>query len=444
MSAVPAVEQFTSQHRPDTLVGHGTPWLDEARRRALDHLSRDGLPRPRDENWKYTPIRPVENRGLELVREAPGRLDADKVAEFGYPGLACHRQVFENGRHVSGLSGGEALPEGMICLPLAQAIAEQGDAVAPFLERDFAGSEQGFAAMNAAFAEDGLYVHVPEGVEVEVPLMLLFAATDAGTAQMTHPRVILHLARGSRLKLIENFSGEAGHRNLTNMLSQVRIDEGAELRHLRVQNEASKGLLVNRTDVSVAGSGKYTGFAIDFGGRLVRHDLNVSLDAAGADCALNGLYVLGGRQHVDNHTRVDHRVPNTHSEEIYKGVLDGHSRGVFNGKVVVAEGADGTDASQSNANLLLSRDAEIDTKPELEIYADDVKCAHGSTVGQLDRDALFYLRTRGLEMEDARGLLTYAFCREVIDRLQLEPVRDRLKEDLLDHLPTGLVAREML
>ncbi len=444
MSAVPAMEQFASQHDAGTLAGHGTPWLDEARRRALETMQRDGLPRPRDENWKYTPIRPVENRGLQLVRESPGRLDAERVAAFGYPGLACRQQVFENGRHMAGLSGGEPLPDGVICLPLARAIADHGEALAPFLEREFGGSEQGFAAMNAAFAEDGLYVHVPEGVAVDVPLMLLFAATDAGTAQMAHPRVILHLERGSRLVLIENFSGEAGHRNLTNLLSQVRIEDGAELRHLRVQREGAKGLLVNRTDVSVGAGGSYTGFAIDFGGRLVRHDLNISLEAEQAACALNGLYVLGGRQHVDNHTRVDHRVPNTRSEERYKGVLDGHSRGVFNGKVVVHEGADGTDASQSNANLLLSRDAEIDTKPELEIYADDVKCAHGATVGQLDRDALFYLRTRGLDLDEARGLLTYAFCREVIDRLRLEPVRDRLTGDLLDYLPTGLVARELL
>lgn len=444
MSAVPAIDQFVSQHEPGALAGHGTPWLDDARRRALDIVARDGLPGPRDENWKYTPIRPVENRGLKLSRKAPGRLGPDRVEELLYRDLECRREVFENGRHVAALSGGAELPGGVTCLPLAEALSSHGKALEAFVQREFTGSEQGFAALNAAFADDGLYVHVPAGVEVAVPLMLLFAGSEDEEPRMSHPRVVIRLDAGSHLTLLEDFSGEAGHRNLTNLVTQVDLGEGAQLRHLRVQREGSKALLVNRTDVNVAGDARYVGFAFDLGGRLVRHDLNVSLDAEGAYCELNGLYVLGGRQHVDNHTRVDHRKPNTRSREVYKGVLAGHSRGVFNGKVVVHQGADGTDADQSNPNLLLSRDAEVDAKPELEIYADDVKCSHGATVGQLDRDALFYLRSRGMDEEEARGLLTYAFCREVVDRLRLDAARERLATELLGKLPTGLVAGDML
>lgn len=444
MNAVPAIDQFVSQHEPAALAGHDLSWLDDARRRALDTVARDGLPRPKDENWKYTPIRPVESRGLKISRRAPGRLDRERVAAQLYRDLDCHLQVFENGRHVPALSGGPGLPAAVTCEPLERALSDHGEALAPFLAREFGGSEQGFAALNAAFAEDGLYVHVPEGVNVEVPLMLLYAASEDDEPRMSHPRVIVRLEANSRLVLVESFSGEAGHRNLTNVLSQINVAPGAELRHLRVQRDSDKALLVNRTDVNVGEGGRYTGFAFDLGGRLVRHDLNVSLDAEGASCELNGLYVLGGRQHVDNHTRVDHRTPSTRSREVYKGVLAGHSRGVFNGKVVVHEGADGTDAAQSNANLLLSRNAEVDAKPELEIYADDVKCSHGATVGQLDRDALFYLRSRGMDEEEARGLLTYAFCREVVDRLEIDAARAGLAAELLDHLPTGLVAREVL
>ena len=444
MSALPAIDQFVSQHEPGSLAGHGTSWLDESRRRALDVVARDGLPRPRDENWKYTPIRPVENRGLKLARRAPGRIDRERVAACTYEGLDCNVQVFENGHHVSALSGGPSLPEGVTCLPLASALSSHAEALAPYLQREFTGSEQGFAALNTAFAEDGLYVHVPAGVDVAVPLMVLFAASEDDEPRMSHPRVVIRVEADSRLVLVENFAGEDGHRNLTNLLTQIDVAEGAELRHLRVQHDGAKALLVNRTDVNVEGGGRYTGFAFDLGGRLVRHDLNVGLHSAGAGCDLNGLYVLGGRQHVDNHTRVDHFVPDTTSNEVYKGVLAGHSRGVFNGKVVVHGGADGTDANQSNANLLLSRDAEVDAKPELEIYADDVKCSHGATVGQLDRDSLFYLRSRGMDLEEARGLLTYAFCREVVDRLEIEAARAGLAKELLEKLPTGLVARDVL
>lgn len=444
MSATPVIEQFIHQHDPGALAGHGATWLDEARRRALDNLSRSGLPRPKDENWKYTPIRPVENRGLMLARTAPGRLDAERVESLLYPGLDCRVQAFENGRHVPALSGGVDLPGDVTCLPLGLALSEHAGELAPYLEREYAGSEQGFAALNAAFADDGLYVHVPAGRKVEVPLMLLFASSEDDEPRMSHPRVVIRLEKDSRLVLVESFSGEADHRNLTNLVTQIDVAEGAELRHLRVQREGAKALLVNRTDVNLGRSAGYTGFAYDLGGRLVRHDLNVSLNDERAGCELNGLFVLGGRQHVDNHTRVDHHVPNTRSDEVYKGVLAGHSRGVFNGKVVVHGGADGTDAKQSNANLLLSRDAEVDAKPELEIYADDVKCSHGATVGQLDRDALFYLRSRGMDLEEARGLLTYAFCRQVIDRMELAAAREGLAEELLDKLPTGLVARDML
>lgn len=443
MSTAPVIEQFLSQHEAGKLAGHGEAWLDDARGRALEALWRDGLPRPGDENWKYTSIRPVENRGLTVSRSAPGRIDAEWVRARQYPGLECRLQVFENGRHVPALSGGSGLPPEVVCEPLGLALSGHARDLAPYLGHEFTGSEQGFAALNAAFADDGLYVHVPAGVDVSVPLMLLFAGSEDDEPRMTHPRVVIRLEADSRLVLVEDFSGEAGHRNLTNLVTQIDVGEGAELRHLRVQRDGDKALLVNRTDINIAARGRYTGFAFDLGGRLARHDLNVSLDAEQASCELNGLYVLGGRQHVDNHTRIDHRVPNTRSEEIYKGVMSGHSRGVFNGKVVVHEGADGTDASQSNPNLLLSRNAEVDAKPELEIYADDVKCSHGATVGQLDRDALFYLRSRGMDEEEARGLLTYAFCRQVVDRLQLDAARQGLAAELLDHLPTGLVAREV-
>jgi len=439
---IDSAQPFVAQFERARLAGAGSPWLDEARRRARDAVAEHGLPGPRDENWKYTPVRPLERRGFTWLERAPGRLDAAGADALAFPGLACYRQVFENGRHRADISGGEALPEGVVCESMSDAFNRHADSLAPFFKRSFPGSEQAFAALNTAFADDGLYIEVPDGVRVATPLLVLLANSVTEDRVISHPRLILRLGKGASLVLIETHAGAPEHQNCTNLLSQVELAEGAELRHLRVQDEAERAMLINRTDLDLAANASYTGFAIDLGGRLVRHDLNVALREEGAACDLHGLYVLGGRQHVDNHTRVDHLVPNTRSSERYKGVLDGHSRGVFNGKVVVHEGADGTDAAQSNANLLLSRDAEIDTKPELEIYADDVKCSHGATVGQLDEAALFYLRSRGMDLEDARGLLTYAFCREVVDRLRIREVRERLAGDLMEHLPSGLVARD--
>lgn len=433
--------QFRGGSSGVSLAGAGLSWLDEARRHALGEFEANGLPQQRDENWKYTSIRPIAKH--QYVPPADERaLSGADLEAFMFPGFKAHRLIFENGRLRRDLPAGEALPDGVTCRPLAEAFEANAEALAPFYDQTFSGSETGFAALNTAIGEDGLYVHVPTGVRVSAPLCLLYVSCAGEERVASHPRVIVHLERDSELVWVEDFVARETHGNLTNVMSQVRLDEGASLRHVRLQREAKKAFLVNRTDVEVDRSARYTSFAIDMGGRVVRHDLNVRLHEPGAECSLKGLYMLRGREHVDNHTRIDHAAPHTTSNEMYKGVFDGRSRGVFNGKVVVAEHCDKTNAAQSNPNLLLSPRAEIDTKPELEIYADDVKCTHGATTGQLDEDALFYLRARGLDLEAARALLTYGFCREVVDQLPVPAIGEGLAETVMERLPSGLALKE--
>lgn len=435
-----AVDKFLQSFDGKALAGAGLDWLDEARANARRHFAAHGLPRAREEQWKYTAVRPIEKQDFARADAAKGVLQDSDLEAFTYPELDCARLVFENGRYRADLADTAALPGQVTCTPLSEAFGQHAKSLAPFFQQQLRGSAHGFAALNSAFSDEGLYVRVPAGMRVELPVLTLFASCAASHPVASHPRVILHLERDSELVWIENYCGFDENTNLTNVWTQIELEAGASLRHLRVQRDSSKSLLVNRTDINVQSGANYTGFAIDLGARLARHDLNVALNGEHAECALNGLYVIGARQHVDNHTWVDHAAPNTRSKEIYKGVLNDYSRAVFNGKVFVHQGCNGSDAAQTNANLLLSENAEIDTKPELQIHADDVKCTHGATIGQLDLDALFYLQTRGLDPDEARGLLTWAFCREVVDRLQIKAVRERLAGQVLQNLPSGLVA----
>ena len=249
---------------------------------------------------------------------------------------------------------------------------------------------------------------------------------------------------GSQTTVIESYVSIFDGCYFTNALTEIALMEDAQVDHFKVQEESTKAFHIATLQVHQDRDSRFASHSISFGGQLARNDINIVLDAEGARCTLNGLFMVSGRQHVDFHTRVDHAKANGSSEEVYKGILDGRSRGVFNGRVKVHPDAQKTDAQQSNKNILLSRDAEIDTKPELEIYADDVKCAHGATVGQLDEQTLFYLRSRGIGEDQARGLLTYGFAREILDRVDLAPLRDKLTEELLHRMPNAEQIREMV
>ena len=396
----------------------GPAWLRLLRRGAIDRFAERGLPTPSDEDWKYTSMTPLGETPFDLV--ADGTADApaeDVIAPFSVGPTSGNRLVFVNGRYVEKLSAIRPLPGGTRLGSLAEALITDEETVHSHLA---AGEKplDAFTALNAAFWPDGAFLHVPAGVRLEEPIQLLFVATASGTPRVHHPRSLIVLERESRVALVESYVGLGGEAYLTNAAAELFLGPAAALDHHKITLEGGQGFHVGRTHVREARDSRFASCSLLFGGRLVRSEVGALLGAEGAECMLSGLFVIGGRQHVDIHTIVDHAQPRATSRQLYKGVLDGQSFGVFHGRIIVRPDAQKTDAKQSNKNLLLSEDAVINTKPQLEIYADDVKCTHGATVGQVDAEAVFYLRSRGIGLDEARSMLTLAFANEILDRIQ--------------------------
>ncbi|MGH7315707.1 MAG: Fe-S cluster assembly protein SufD, partial [Candidatus Rokuibacteriota bacterium] len=421
----------------------GPSWLREARRAAIDRFAERGLPTTRDEEWKYTSLAPLAATPLELAadgtREVPSE---DALAPFSMGPASWSRLVFINGRYVAKLSTIRPLPPGGRLGSLAEALITDEQMVRAHLAPD-GDLRDAFDALNAAFWPDGAFLRVPAGMSLEEPIQLLFVATAAQMSRADHPRSLVVLEPGSRAVLVESYValGEAAY--LTNASTEVALGPGAGLEHHRIVLEGRRAFHVGRTRVRQGPDSRFVSHAVTLGGRLVRNEVDVRLDAPGAECALNGLFVVGGAQHVDTRTVVDHARPRATSRQLYKGVLDGRARGVFNGRVVVRPGADGTDAHQTNKNLILSDGVEVDSKPQLEIFADDVKCSHGAADGQLAEDAVFYLESRGLDEVAARTLLTHGFANEVLSRIGVEPVRAWCEERLRGRLRGGRVPEEV-
>jgi Fe-S cluster assembly protein SufD len=412
---------------------HTAPW----RARSARQFQAFGLPTPGDENWKYTSTRVLQPHRFQPVRTHDLAVAAEDLVCFSVPGMDCYRMTFIDGHFAPGLSFLDELPTG--CTLGTISSLKLPVWAESMLEQTPTARDSGFYQLNGALAEDGLVLHLAEGARLDRPLQLL-CISSSGASRGLEPKVsnlrhLVRLERGAAATLIEHHGGLGASPNLTNSVCQLELADHASLDHIRLQQLATQGFLVSRSDLAQMDESRYRSLSFDLGGRLVRHDTNVCLNGERASCVLEGVFALDGQHHVDHHTRVDHIAPNTSSTELFKGVLDGAARGVFNGKVVVHPGADGTDARQSNANLLLSSKAEIDTKPELEIYADDVKCAHGATVGALDPDQMFYLRSRGIGKSQARSVLIQAFCRELIDHIEIEPLQQYVNEQFERCLP---------
>jgi Fe-S cluster assembly protein SufD len=292
--------------------------------------------------------------------------------------------------------------------------------------------------LNTAFIASGAFIFIPAGVEVESPVHLLFLSDGRDASVVSFPRVLIVAESGSKATVIESYSGVAEGAYFTNAVVEINLADGARLNHYKVQRESAEAFHVATTQATLGSASSFNSTTITLGARLSRHDINVVLDHEGAECRVDGLYLVGESQHTDTHSLIDHRQPHCTSHQLYKGILDGKSRAVFNGKVFVREGAQQTDAKQTNRNLLLSNEARVDTKPQLEIFADDVKCAHGATVGQLEEEELFYLISRGLNPDLARNLLTYGFAEEVIEKIKVESIKAQLDEAVLNRLHAKL------
>lgn len=427
--------------------GHGIDWLTRARQGALDAFATTGFPTPRHEDWKYTRVTPIEKRSFKMphANGAGDGIDLQRgdVEKFYLGDPDCEQLVFVDGRYVDALSRRNVSDNRAARITtLESAMKASSRLLESHLGRLATTEGQPFSALNTAFMTDGAVVHVKNCSGVGQPIHLLFLATREDV--ITHPRVLVVAEAATQAAVIESYASLCDGCYFTNALTEIALMEEAQVDHYKLQEESTKAFHVATLEVRQARDSRFASHSISFGGQLVRNDINVNLGAEGAGCTLNGLFIVGGRQHVDYHTRIDHAQPRGFSEEIYKGILDGRSRGVFNGRVKVHPDAQKTDAHQSNNNLLLSRDAEIDTKPELEIYADDVKCSHGATVGQLDEQALYYLRSRGIGESQARGLLTFGFAREMLERVDLVPLREKLTSELLERMPNAEQIREMV
>jgi len=412
------------------LPAHDVPWVRHLRRQGMRRFMETGFPTPRQEEWKYTDVRRIAD--MEFVMGASAKVDAKLLKAAEIPDLDVWRMVFVNGLFVAGSSHLSSLPAGVRIESLARLLASEPTLLKPHLKA--VEETSGFGALSAAFLRDGACILVEEGVRFEKPIHLLFIA--AGEVPSLNPVTNLILAgAGSEFTVVETYVGDETTRGLSLVETHIHLEAGAALTHYRLERQGTHAFHVQSIHCRQQEAARLDSYAVALGASLSRTDIQVHLAGKDGTCALTGLYLTTGRRHVDFHTRIDHRVPDCASEEYYRGVLCDRSRAVFNGKVVVHEGADGTDASQSNGNLLLSRHAEVDTKPELEIYADAVKCAHGATVGQLDLDHLFYLRSRGIEEVSARNMLTYAFADAALRRMKHAPIRRHLEQLVPRMLP---------
>ena len=409
-------------------VSREPAWLREMRRSAFATFERLGYPTMKDEDWHFTNVGPIAER--VFAPSVAGRdVSPESLERFGY-GQSWHTIVFVNGRLVSGIDGVTA-PSGISIAGLESEIASDSDVLKRHLSKLASSDDAAFSALNAALATDGAVIRVSADAVVEKPVHLLFIVDPASENAAVQTRNLIFAERHSQATIIESYVTVGGDSYFTNAVTEVFMADGARLSHYKLQDESRNAFHVGTIQVHQKENSRYESFSFAMGARLSRTNVYTTLAGNAAEAVLNGLYMVDGSQHVDHQTRIEHVAPNCPSHELYKGILDGNSHGVFNGKVYVHPEAQKTDGKQSNNNLLLSDGARVDTKPQLEIFADDVKCTHGATVGRLDETALFYMRSRGVGPAQAKRLLTYAFAADVLEKIELEPLRGALEAQVL-------------
>jgi Fe-S cluster assembly protein SufD len=426
--SIPAPQSYREDFDAFMREDRSPEWLRELREDAFARFELLGFPTQRNEDWHFTSVAPIAERGFRL----PAPTDSGEARPlykfvFGDDWLTL---VFVNGRFLR--SNGIDLPDGIEVSRLSEAIQAGDPRLMTELGRIATYDRNAFTALNAAFFSDGAFIRVGANADIPVPIHLVFVSdSDAGT--VCHPRNFIVAGRSSRATIVESYVAAIGATDyFTNAVTEVVTEEGAHLAHYKLQMESHSAFHVGTIQAQQDKASRYDSFSFATGAALSRTNVQTVLAGDGAETVMNGLYLVDGIQHVDHQTFVEHIAPNCPSHELYKGILDGRSHGVFNGKVYVHPEAQKTDGKQSNNNLLLSPEARVDTKPQLEIFADDVKCTHGATVGRIDETALFYLRSRGINRSNARKLLTYAFAADVLERLDLTELRDALESQVLE------------
>jgi Fe-S cluster assembly protein SufD len=400
-------------------------WLQSLRQEAFSRFAETGFPTTHDEDWRFTNVATVANTAFELAGlETVG---SEQVEAFGASQFASHL-VFINGLFSQELSTLAQLPKGVIAGSLASQLKNDPASLEPHLGRYLNTQRDAFASLNTAFLEDGVYVYVPRGAVVETPIYVLYLTVPSSTPTMNHPRNLIVAEENSQVTVTEDYVSLGEGITFSNAATELVAGDNAHVSHYMIVREGDQAYNFSTLRIQQGRSANVATHSLLLSGALVRNNVHPVLAGEGSECLINGLFMANGRQHMDNYMLVEHASPHCDSRQFYNGILNGQSHGVFHGRIIVHKDAQKTDAKQTNRNLLLSDDAQIDTKPQLEIYADDVKCTHGATIGQFDDNALFYLRSRGLSEAAARRVLLLAFANECLDRMSSPQVREHLEK----------------
>jgi Fe-S cluster assembly protein SufD len=418
-----------------SLNGHSNKNLHNIRKKAFDHFNDKGFPTIRDEEWRFTNIGPIENGVFNPARFFD--IAHESLKEFLLENVTQNRLVFVNGNYSKDLSDTENIPTNIQVKSLAVALENNPSIIENHFSQQASQGDDTFTALNTAFIQDGTFIEIPKNEIVRDPIHIIFVTSPQNDNIVTHPRNLFILGENSQAKIIESYVGFGQQAYFTNPVVEITLDENAVLDHYKIQRETQNAYHVAVNLIHQKRSSSYTSHFFSFGGALVRNNIKTVLDGNGVESNLNGLYIASNKQHIDNFTVIDHAQPHCNSHELYKGILDNEARAVFSGIIHVRQIAQKTDAIQSNQNLLLSENATVDTKPQLEIFADDVKCTHGGTVGQIDEEGVFYLRSRGLDKEQARNLMIQAFAGEVTHKVKIDSLREELDNLVFSRLRDG-------
>ena len=416
-------EKFAAERADDDA------WLRDLRAESLARFADQGFPNTKQEEWRYTRVTPMAEVPFQLGCPATTPVTRSAIEDKASPVFACSLYVFVDGRFEPALSALATRTDVHV-----ESLRALDAAIEPPLGSLVDTKQHPFAALSTALLDDGAVLRVPKGAQVTDPLHLVFVATGSREPRATQPRLFIDASENSRVQVIQDFVSLSDDVGLTNGVSEIRVGAGAQVDLVTIQRENAASFHFSNVSARLGRDARFSHHNLTLGGRLVRNDLAVVLEEEGADCTLNGLFIGAGEQVIDNHTLLDHAVPHGTSRQLYKGILGGRSRGVFRGRVIVRPNAQKTVAYQSNPNLLLTTGARVDSKPQLEIYADDVKCGHGSSIGQLDQDAIFYLRTRAISEPRARQLLTRGFAQQILAALPVAALTEGLHEPLGDRL----------
>ena len=415
-------------------------WLRETRRAGIEKFAELGFPTPRNEDWHFTSVAPIAESVFSPLRGSSGTIEREALEPFTFAQSDWPLLVFVNGRYNAALSSLGALAKGIRATDLSTTLRSEPGLVEPWLGKLSPLDGRSFSALNAAFMSDGAVIHIAPDTEAPIPLHVIFVSDSSAAKGVAHLRNLIVAGRHSKATVIESYVSLGDSHYFTNAVTEVKVEAGATLTHYKIQRESQRAFHVHTIDAQQARDSHYVSFSFATGGALSRTNIYTNLDGEGCGATLNGLYMADDEQHVDHQTNIVHAQPNCFSREIYKGILSGSAHGVFNGKVYVYPIAQKTDGKQTNNNLLLSERARIDTKPQLEIFADDVRCTHGATVGRLDEMALFYMKSRGVSADRATRLLTYAFAADVLETIEVAAVREELERATLERFTGASVA----